>query len=41
MESKTTVAGREDPKTIAAIGIEELKTLIARTVNEQLKLLPQ
>ena len=41
MESGTTVAGREEPKTIAAIGIEELKALIAHTVIEQLKLLPQ
>ena len=39
MESGTTVAGREEPKTIAAIGIEELKVLIARAVNEELKLL--
>ena len=41
MESGTTVAGREEQKTIAAIGIEELKALIARTVNEQLNLLPK
>ncbi|GET40509.1 hypothetical protein [Microseira wollei] len=41
MESGTTVAGREEPKTIAAIGIEELKALIARAVNEQLNLLPK
>ncbi len=41
MESGTSVAGREDPKTIAAIGIEELKALIAHTVSEQLNLLPQ
>lgn len=41
MESGTTVAGRKEPKTIAAIGIEELKALIAHTVSEQLNLLPQ